>query len=469
MKGLSVQTGVALGGLFQTYTGADPYERIGFLQPALSATELTAPTTNPIKVITPATISNVAVALGHSSTKLYKYLRNSPYTQTDLTASINVSAAVVGAVMWKGKYVYAQPTDLRSWDLNVTDVQILANSNTYSTLDIRKLVVGADKNLYILDGDSVAKCVINTGTAGNALNSFAIDSDHITRDGLNDGRYLVVLADTNAVITTSRVAGTYSCRMYCWDMAKTTADVIWEFPGESYLIGCAKLDGEIIVFGYNGIYVCNSVTPPKLIGSFLGNSTLAGKRPLNPYQITASPTAVLWGDGAANGQNVWAYGKLPGSSKKQFYCPYVTHASTYAHTALSYSAGAVFAAVDTPKLFLHNVGSTRGTATIQTAPIQMPQPFRYGYAKVTLRDKLTSGQAVSFNAATAGGIVVSDTETKSYSAANPRKNLKFDMTAASGSTAVFEDLAIYLTAQAGALVERVSVYGTPLDDANQDL
>lgn len=467
-KTLSVQTGLALGGLFQSYTGADPFERVGFLQPSLSATELTTPSTDAVKVITPLNISSTSVVLAHSNSKLYKYLTTSPYTQTDLTASINVSANVAGALYWKGKYVYAQPTSLRSWDLSSTDVEILSGSYS-SSLDVRHLCIGADKNLYTTDYGSISKCVINTGTSGNALDSFLIDSNHTGRSQINDGRFLVIFADDNTVATSTRTVGTFSCRAYFWDMVKSTADVIWDFPGESYLIGAGILDGTILVFGYNGIWVCNAFTQPKMIASFLGNSTLVGRRPTTPYQIVSTPNAVYWADGSANGQFIYAYGHIPGSSKNYFYTPYQTHSSSYAHTSLASTAGTLFTGVDAPKLYAHNVGSTRGNATVQTAPVSLGQPFRYGYGKVVLREPLTTGQGIDLRAYTASGTVISGTNSKTYSSVGAKKTFTFPLKAESGSTSVMEDISILINPQAGAAVERVAIYAEPVQDANQTI
>lgn len=480
MRGLSVQTGMALGGLFQSATGFNPFETIGFMQPSLSYLGLTAPVTNPVKAITHWNDGTTGYLYAHSESKLYRYLRLSPYTQLDVTAEVTFSATGAdfsGGLLWRGsadsvlRYIYANSDEIRSNTLPVAiaaDKQIL--SAGHSELDIRKMCIGADKNLYIPYVGGVNKCVTNDSTSGNVVAAFAIDKGYTVRDLLNDGRYLVIFADNNTISTTSRLVGTYSCRAYFWDMAKNTADVIWDFPGESYLIGAAYLDGAIIVFGYNGIYVCNSVTPPKMIASFLGNSTLT-RRPANPYQITSDGSTVFWGDGASVNTGIYAYGSLPGSNKKIFYTPYVA-ATTNAITALSSSANLLFAAHTTPSLVVYNTGSTRGDASVLTTPIQLEQPFRYGYTKIVLKDKLSSGQSVTFKALTAGelgGLVVSDQETKSYSASNPRKDFKFEITPATNSVSVIEDLVIQVTGTAGATIERVTIYGEPLPDANANL
>ena len=472
-KGLSVQTGSARGGLFRLATGFDPFERVGFAEPSLASTELTAPSTNPIKIITHWNDGTDQNLYAHSESKLYKYLRNSPYTRTDVTTEIDITDPstfrnVVGAIVWKDKYIYAQSTDLRSNSLPVAsgnDTQIL-NGATGSNLDVRKLCIGADKYLYAGDLNGVAKVTNASGTSGNSLNAFAIDSQHTVRDLVNDGRYLVIFADNNVITTTGRLVGNYSCRVYFWDMSKATADIIWDFPGESYLIGARMLGDAIVVFGYNGIYLCNSTTKPKMIFSFLGNSTIT-KRPANPYQIASSPTSVYWADSGSTGQNIYAYGSLPGSSERIFYSPYMTHGSTYAHTALSYSAGVLFAAVDSPKFYALNTGTTRGILTISNTPMQLPQPYRYGFAKVVLRSKMSSGQSVTYGAFAADGTVISDNVTRSYSAAKPRKTLIFPIKPTTGSVSEIDDIYFNLSTDGGAIVERIAVYGEALEDARQ--
>lgn len=477
IKGSSVQIGIALGGLFQVAAGFDPFNNVGFLQPSLSPTELDAPATDPIKVITHWNDGTDQYIYAHSASKVYKYLSASPFTRTDVTSQASVSdgsgGTISGGIMWNRRYIYAEGTKTFSNTVplaSASEVEILSNIYASGVQEF-PFCIGADKNLYKGDGINIIKFTSETTPAGTYSNyvAFTTELGMKIRALVNDGHYLVAFADNNTVGTTTRTAGNYSCRAYFWDMAKTTADVIWDFPGESYLIGAAMLDGAILVFGYNGIYVCNMTTPPKMILSFLGNATFAGKRPTSCYQIVGTPNAVLWADGNAYGQNVYAYGHLAGSNTNIFYSPYNTHTTTASQTCLSFSAGTVFAGTSTPKLFAHNVGSTGGNATVQIAPIRFSQPIRYGYAKVTLKNKLSSGQAITFSVATAGGSVISDSETKSYSATNPKRTFKFDLKPATGSTSITEDLTFTINPQAGAIVERVAIYGTPLDDADQTL
>lgn len=467
LKGFSQQASLMRGGILQAGGGANPFETEGVFQPALAATEITAPVTNPIKIFTNWNTGGVEAVYGHSDSKLYSYLRNSPYTQSDVSAQIdtaNTDHACTGAIIWKGRYVYSQSTDLRSNSLPVAignDVQIL-NGSSSSELDIRKLCIGADKNLYIGDYGSVGKCVLHTGTAGNALDVFTIDSDHIVRDIQSDGRYLVIFADNNAVKTTSRVVGNYSCRIYFWDYSKTTADIIYDIVGDSYIIGAHIIDGKIYVFTYNGIYICNSSTPPKLIWRFTGNSTVA-KRPPHPYAITGSDDTIFWGDGGTNGQYVYA---IRGTT---VFSPYLTQGSTYKHTALKYTSGSLFAGTDQPKAYIHNVGTTRGNASVQFAITQYEQPYQLAFVKVSLRNPLSSGQSVVVSIFDGNGSNIMNTSTKQFSVDGALKSLKFDPVAASTPNAQFESMYITVSSVLGASIARITVYGFPIEDNLQIL
>lgn len=467
LKGQSIQPTLPRGGIFRSSPGFDPFETEGYLQPSLEADEIDAPSTNGIKTFTDFNSSGTEYVYAHSNTKLYQYLRNTPFTQTDKTAEINVTdSPFCGAIIWKGRYIYAQKTDLRSNILPVasgSDVQILNGSNS-SDLDIRALCIGSDKNLYVGDYGSVGKCVLHTGTAGNALDAFTIDAGYTVRDIVNDGYYLVIFADNNAVTTTNRKQGSYSCKIYFWDCSssKTTADIIYDLPGNSYIIGAEIVGNAIKVFTYEGIYVCNSGTPPRKIWSFTGNSTIT-KRPMTPYQITNDGETVYWGDGETNGQYVYA------NRGNAFYIPYITHGSSAKHTALNFSSGVLFAGIDTPKVYVLNTGTTRGNATAQTANIVLSGLYKLSYIKVTLKEKMSSGQAVSVNLFNSDDDTIMDTNTKSFTTLGAKKTLKFDPKPGAIPISQFEDFYLQINPQGGATVQRVVVYGIPCGDDGQQI
>lgn len=480
LKGFSAQPTLPRMGLFQNGAGFNPFEMEGYFLPALSATELTAPVTSPVKVLTHWSNGATETVYAHSESKLYAYLRNSPYTQSDQTAQIDIAGPngntnCAGAIIWNNRYIYSQDTDVRSNILPVasgSDVQILNGSSTFSDLDYRKLEIGPNKNLYVADGNGVGLIVLATGTTGNLLPSasnagtLVIEAGLCVRDLVNDGQYLVVFADGNTRggttgKTTSRTTGNYTCRIYFWDCSntsKTTADIIYDIHGDSYIIGAKMIGGVIYVFTYNGIYICSSTTPPKLVWKFTGNSSIA-KRPVNPYSITAAHDVIYWGDGATNGQNVYAI------KEGVLYAPYISHGSTFSHTALKYGGDdTVWAATTGPHLYAHNVGSTRGNATLQTSIQQLSFPAKLSYIKVTLKTAMSAGMAVSMSMFDSNGTVIMTTNTKSYSASGALKNILFLPLPTTGSVQQFEDFYLQINPQGGANIQRVTVYGEAIDD-----
>lgn len=479
-KGISIQPTLMRGGVFSAAPGFDPFEKEGYLLPSLSATEITAPATSPIKVFTHWTDGGTEKIYAHSESKLYEYLRNSPYTQTDKTAEIDITGPLgntncAGAIIFKGKYVYSQDTDVRANSLPVAvanDVQILNGSNTYSDLDYRKLEIGPDKNLYVADGDNIGKITNVAGTSSNTLAAFTLETGYCARDILNDGRYLVIGMDNNTRggttgKTTNRQVGNYSCKIYFWDApsAKTTPDIVYDIHGDSYIVGMKQVGDLIYVFTYNGIYVCTSSMPPKMIWSFTGNSSIT-KRPTNPYAITSSEDTVYWGDCGTNGQNIYAV-KRSGNSFV-FYTPYITHGSTHSHQAIKFGGeGTIWASTSYPKAYIHNVGTTRGNATAVTAVSHLSQPFRFSYAVITLLSPMSSGQAVGFYAKDSNDSIVVDTFTRSYSTHGALKKIVVHPTTSATAVREFEDLYIGVNPQGGAAVSRVAVYGFPIDDATQ--
>ena len=469
LTGFSRQAGIATTGLFRSMVNFDPFENEGYLQPSLAVTDLTAPVTNPIKVITPFIDGTTPKFYAHSESKLYEYLRNSPYTQTDKTAEIDIANAtggknITGAIIWKGKYIYSQLPYIFSNAIPVasaSNVEIMSSGNS-ATMDIGVFCIGSDKNLYCADYGSITKLTSTTGTAGNTTNFFAIDVGFTVRDIVNDGRYLVIIADNNHQVTTSRVAGDYQCKVYFWDpnRALTTADVIYDIQ-DSYLIGAEIVDGAITIFGYNGIYVCNSANPPKQIWSFLGNSTVT-KRPQNPYCITLGNGIIYWGDGATNGQQVYA---LRGTT---VYSPYQTHEGVTYHTALQFSSNALLAGTTLPKMSINNIGSTRANLTASTTIFQLSEPHKLDYIKVTLKAPMSSGMAVDVGMYDSNGSIIKGiTDTKSFTTFGAKKTLIFSPTGEAGSVQFFEDFYLIINPQGGAVIERVAVYATPSADNSQ--
>lgn len=470
-KGISAQGHMPIGGLFQGMGGIDPFYNQGLVVPSFTPDSIT-PSSTP-KFLTNFNSSGTAYLYWHSNTEIKQILRDSPYTQTDRSSNITFGGLdVIGAIQWKGYYVYARAGgDLRARAIPITtgtDTQIKAGFN--STQDYMALCVGADGNLYHGDNSLVGIITSPTGTTGNS-NTFVIDSDFTVRDLINDGQYLVILADNNTQTTAGRQVGNYRCRVYFWDMIKSTADVIYDVQ-DSYLIAGKQLDGNIYFFGYNGLYVCNTATSPKMVRPFTGYNGISVGKPSNPYQLTKSKGSIYWIDGfnssLTNGR-VFAYGNPTTGSTKIFYEPHLNGNSSNAQTFLQVVGDTFWMGEASPKIYVQNTGSTAGTGTITTIDKTMDRPHRFEMVKVVLARPLSSGQSVACSVVSADGSkTISNNETKSYSAGNPKQILNFKRNPTTNSLDRFEDVRITLTI-VGATVQRMSVYATPLDDSAEDL
>lgn len=473
-KGVSAQGNIPVGGIFQQFKGIDPFYNQGLAVPYLVPDQIT-PSTAP-KFLVNFNTGGTEYLYWLSATEVKQVLRESPYTQTDKTTSVTLSSSsIIGATIWKGKLIYAvKNNDLRSNTLPIaigTDVQIKGSFNySSSTYDCMPFCVGGDGNLYHGDQSRVGQITSATGTSGNS-NFFNIDDGFYVRDLINNGRYLVILADDNLGNLADRKVGNYRCRVYFWDMIKSTADVIFDVD-DSYLIAGEQLDGNIYFFGYNGLYVCNEMTSPKMVRPFVSYNGLSRAKPYSPYHLVRSKGSLFWVDGSNNvlyNGSIYAYGNPTNGLTKIFYQPHLNSnaGQTNAQNVLAVVGEQLWTADASPKIYVQNTGSTRGVGIITTLDKVLPQPYRYELTKVVLASPLTAGQSVTVSATSANGsITTSDQETKSYSASNPRQILIFKTKPASGTQNIFEDIRVSVETT-GATIQRISVYGTPLDDITE--
>lgn len=119
--GLSLQSGSMVGGLFSFMTNMDPFEATGFMQCSLAsvvASDLSITSTPTI--LTSYQVSGSPKILAHTPTKLYQVLDGSPYTTVDKTSSVVVTNGVRGAIIWKGRYIYALDNQTMSVALDLT-------------------------------------------------------------------------------------------------------------------------------------------------------------------------------------------------------------------------------------------------------------------------------------------------------------------------------------------------------------
>jgi hypothetical protein len=203
------------------------------------------------------------------------------------------------------------------------------------------------------------------------------------------------------------------------------------------------------------------VTAPKIIWDFRGNSTVY-LRPINPYQITVGNQDIYWAAAENTVERIYA---IRGQT---LYSPYLTNSSSYTHAALITYGDLLLVADSQPKIYIHNAGSTRAIVEVQTATTVFGQPFLLGYVKVTLKTAMSSGQSVTIALFDSGGnSSIMNTSTKSYTNDGALRSMIFNPSPAAGSVLQFEDIFLYASTAGGAVIERITVYGTPSTDNTQ--
>lgn len=477
-KGISAQGNLPVGGLLQDLTGCDPFEKSGTAMPSLVPDSITPSGSTTPRIITNWNNGGTPYVYVHSYTKLIKILKDSPYTQTDITSQITVSGNVKNAIIWKNTYVYAQ-TDLRSVTFAGVDTQLKTGFNgSYSYMP---LCIGADKNLYHGDDSRVGIITSVAGTSGNT-GIGQIDNAFTVRELVNDGKYLVIFADNNLDPTTGAptyLVGNYTCRVYFWDMVTTDGsgfivpDFVYEFDGESYLTAARMIDSGIYVFGRNGLYVTAAGTKPKLIRSFIGSGALTKTSPLTGAQVTNTKGSIHWIDGGTDTLQkhvVNAFGNPTAGQPKIFYKPYQDTGTDQTQTVIQSVGDQFWVGNDKPIIYVHNVGSTRGNMSLTSIDTTLENPHRFEYTKVVLASALASGQTLSHVAVGANGsTTICATETKSYNSANPKQSFVFKRTPTINQPEKFEDLRVNVRTTGGAAIQRITTYATPLTDSNEEV
>lgn len=474
-EGMSLQSASVAGGLFSSTSNFDPFEITGMMQSSLASVKASdLDLTYTPTILTPFSTSGSPKVFVHSPTKLYQVLDGSPYTTTDKTASVVITNGVRGAIIWKNRYIYALDNQTRSVALDLTgDVQILSGS--YSDGVYQPFCVGADKNLYKANYGCVDKYILSTGTSGNTLSAVALEDGMYVRHMVNDGRYLVILADNNptgdynivanGTVPPVPIAGNYRCQILYWDMVKSSFDQIFEF-NDSFIVGGAYLDGGIYVFTGNGIYVTNIATPPKQIFSFKTGSTITEK-PQTPWQITVQKNSIYW-CGQSNG-SIYAYGSLFPGMKKVFYQPFN---SLYTPSAITNNGTNFYIGTSGTDNFLRvtGTGTTRNTGSISTATVSLPQDYKFSFIKVNMKVPLASGDSIDAYMNTQGGnAVVSGSNVKNYATLGAKQTILFDRQYAGSGLDVetFNDFS--LAVSSAKAIKSVEVWATPQENYGQQV
>jgi hypothetical protein len=503
MKGISAQPNVPVGGLFQQFSGCDPFESGGVALPSLVPDNKTVGTT-PKFLNSVINNANAAAINVLTNNKFYQVLQASPYTVSDLSSGLASAlpggslTSVNGSAIYQGRFVYA----LGSSD-GTAHYYIQANSvNGGSEVNIGSAVqpsgttyfdnsssaftfrfcTGPDGNLYFNLPEGIGEITNVAGTSGNTngvISTGKIDPGFIVRDLVTDGRYLIAIADNNAVIDANKVPGDFKCKVYFWDMVQSdgngriVCDAIWEIA-DSYLVGAKFLDGAIYIWGYKGLYVCNVATSPRMIQPYplAVNPTNFG-RPLNAYQIAASKGSLYWLDAVDTiNHAIYAYGNPITGRQKIFYQPYIQSVADFLNTCLVSIGNQFVMGCNQPGLFFFNVsGNARGNVIVKSLDTNMEQPYTYDFTKVDLTQPLAVGQTVELVASSASGTNTVSNEIKNYNSAKPKQSLLFrrDVNGGSNLQEKFVDLTITAVASGGAVIQRIATYASPLEDGDESL
>jgi hypothetical protein len=478
MKGLSIQSGLALGGLFDYAYNFDPFDTMGYLRGSLAPVTLDASTiTTQVKHFTSVAYSadGYVFALGDradTGTKCFYKIKLLDNTVEDYSGNIDTGHG--GAIKHSGmtyhdsKVVYCSANNtIRSVSTTGTsDVEILTSAASGGFDFPVAFGMGADGELYYTNNtaSSIGKIVLVTGTAGNVSNAFTIaDTSFRPKDITSDGIYTIIVADNNLYGSTISTA---SCKVFFWDNISSRATIIYDIP-DSSIIAARYVNGKVVVIGASGLWVCNSATPPKLIFPLA-----TSKLPTGANQVVTKDGILYW----TSPTYVYAYGSKVG--KDILFTPFRSTDNDNLHSALGTSGPYFLTGLDTgtntPKVILLNSGSTRTISQLQSVTTSLPQPYTFSYAKVVLKESLGTGDKVTLSVFNGEGNVVMAATDKSYAVNGAKKTLIFNPILSIGSGVTeFIDLKAYLEINQGetgdVIVQRVSVYGIPQEDYSQKI
>lgn len=439
-KALSFDKEIFTNGIFKIFSNCNPFFNKGNFQPVQTPTQLGSGTINTSKVI-----RSILTVYTSNLPQFYVWADDGKVYITDGASLTDVSAQIASgsythreAQIWLNKIIYIKDTEARANAIPLasgSDVQIL----TGLTTGPHPFTIGADRYGYIGNGNNVAKLVIATGTVGNSTSvATSLESGYIVRKLINDGRYLVWIADNATVTATTQK---FSCIVAFWDMAKSTFDQIYEFQ-DNYIAG-AEIIGDVIkIVTPSGIWITNSNTRPKLILPFQNSSStiLNTEVPLDFHCTTIfEKNILLWGSSLTSGNNsIYGYGNFIYGKPDRLFQPYTVTSNPI--TALATNDNDTVVAVGTSgsvKLYILNNSGTNESAVANTAGIVLPQPFNYHHARIVTRLPISSGNSVALKILNSNSTkTIKASEAKTNTTDSGEKNLIFDHTAAGDGTDV---------------------------------
>ena len=248
------------------------------------------------------------------------------HAASDVSAQVTSTGTFYSAIVWKSKLVYSSASAVQSNSIplnSANEVSILGSST--ASVSHHPFCIGADRNLYMGNGNNVAKFTNEAGTTGNTTSVAAsLETGYVVKQLINDGRYLVWIADNDS---SGLGNGRHSCVVVAfWDLAKSVFDQIYEF--EDYCVGSAELmaSGKIRIFTPSGIYETAFGLPPRLIvpfntqpGSDLSTVSFAECPTNNNLSCVHKGNIALWLGNNGSELRLWGYGNKLTSRPDRLY------------------------------------------------------------------------------------------------------------------------------------------------------
>ena len=402
LKGISAQSSIIVGGLFQKATNFDPFEKVGVWLPNKTPTRYgNAQVTEDITSFVVSSSSGASGVFIHAFAvggTLYR-IDAETGTVVDETTRLDSNNGATGSIVYKNKTIFANNISVFAHDYPPSAItgNIVTIMGMNSTQDVRcKFHIGPDRNLYMTNGRSIARITSVTGTTDNVSDYLQFETGVETRSIDDDGVHLVIVGDMMST-GTQNVGGLNRCFVAFWNMKSQELTRMWEFTDER-LFGVASLEDEVLIFGKNNVYTCSVSSRIKILMPLRENSCLkAGLLTANSV-IKKNNSVVLWGAGTS----LRGYGRIHPSLPKTFFTAYTVPDHT-GFTNILALAGVVdanttfkiWAGTDGSQLYAFDAVSTE-TSTTTVAGIDFKQPYEFSFAKVILAKKLSSGQSVDF-------------------------------------------------------------------------
>lgn len=464
MGGISQQGTLPIDGAFRSASNFDPFTSMGVFVPSYAPVQITSFSANAFY-----NVGFSSGGLGYfysfgNSTKVFQ-LKTTDASLTDQSANLKDVATIQGATSYKGDIIYAADNagavgcSIRAQVTPLNGVQIGLTSALTGVIHAMK--IGPDRNLYFTNGPNVGRITSVTGTAGNNQNYLAFESDVITRDIESVGDQLAILGDTNP--RSYGQIGRFRCFIAFWNMKSQDLTRIWEWE-DTITFGMKFTGEEVIIFAQDGIYTCTVDSPPRMIMSFQGNSSLTS---FNIYQgaIIRKGNQVLFG----LGPNIYYYGRPNSKVKKIFAHVYTIPTGNV--QSLFWDGTHIWATTDANSIYtdrsIKNTPTTTpvlDTAIIQLADLDFKKIYKMAYARIILNSPLASGQSVQLQIKTAGGNkLVTDSEGMTFAAdgAIYGKNI-----VPKGSRVPqFKDLTNISITNQKASIRSVEIYAVPADES----